>query len=71
MNLCTKHSTFLNFLCTMPQEDETDNFDSLTAGLPTSPPGNSGYRQRKKQFAKEVEVKDGQGDVTGYKWASH
>ena len=36
-------------------EDDTENFDNCDAGTPVAPPGNSGYLQRKKQFASSFE----------------
>ena len=53
----------------MLQEDDTGFFDSCQSGTPEDYAPNSGYRQRKLQFAKEVEVLDPTtGAVTGYKW---
>ena len=48
------------------QEDDTGFFDSCESGTPEEYPPNSGYRERKKLFAKEVAVKDpSTQEVTG------
>ena len=48
------------------KEDDTGFFDSCEPGTPDEYAPNSGYRERKKQFAKEVAVKDAHGTITGY-----
>ena len=50
------------------QEDDTGYFDSCESGSPEENAPNSGYRQRKLQFAKEIPIKDGQGKITSWKW---
>ena len=50
-------------------EDETKAFDECDSGTPNKePPKNSGYYERKKQFAIETPVKNNSGEITGWKW---
>ena len=42
------------------------------SGSPETPPGNSGYRRRKLQFAKNAAKTDASGKPTGsYKWVNY
>ena len=52
---------FFDQFCTTPlllQEDDTGFFDSCLSGTPEDYALNSGYRERKKQFAKEIPILD-------------
>ena len=49
---------FFDQFCTpfLLQEDDTGFFDSCQSGTPEEYAPNSGYRERKKQFAKEIPI---------------